>query len=185
MKKEVANINTHKNIPVWAFETIEIKNPDPIWKEKGFREREELYHLLSAFGVKQVEHIGSTAIPNLPAKPIIDLMASIPSLDPIDEIVEKLSLHEWHYVPPELDKQFWRRFFVKVKNNKRVAHLHLMQEGEERWENQLKFRNKLRTNAHLTEKYAVIKYQLAQEFSNDREAYTKAKTEFINKVLFN
>ncbi|MCZ8538150.1 GrpB family protein [Paenisporosarcina quisquiliarum] len=181
----MGNSNEHKNTPVWAFETIELKKPDPIWKDKGVREKEELYNLLSVFSVKQVEHIGSTAIPNLPAKPIIDLMASIPSLELIHEIVENLSLHEWHYVPPELDKQPWRRFFVKVKNDKRVAHLHLMQEGEERWEQQLKFRNKLRTNAHLAEEYATIKCHLAQEFNNDRESYTEAKTEFINKVLFN
>jgi len=177
--------NEHKNIPLWAYETIEIKKPDPFWKDKGNQEREEVYNLLSAFGVRQVEHIGSTAIPNLAAKPIIDLMASIPSLELISEVVGKLTLHDWHYVPPELDKQPWRRFFVKVKNDKREAHLLLMQEGEERWEKHLKFRDKLRTNSHLTEEYAKIKSHLAQEFNNDREGYTKAKTEFINKVLFN
>ncbi|WP_026691359.1 GrpB family protein [Alteribacter aurantiacus] len=177
--------NEHTNVPVWAFETIEIKNPDPLWKDKGIQEREELYKILSAFDVKQVEHIGSTAIPNLPAKPIIDLMASIPSFDPINKIAEHLLFHDWHYVPPELDKKRWRRFFVKVKNDKRAAHLHLMQEGEERWEKQLQFRNRLRTNAHLVEEYAAIKSQLAQKYCNDREGYTKAKTEFINKVLVN
>ena len=169
------NSNEHKNIPVWAFEAIEIKKPDPSWKEKGIREGEEVYNSLSAFGVKQVEHIGSTAIPNLPAKPIIDLMASIPSFELIDEIVENLTLHDWHYIPPELDKQPWRRFFVKVKNDKRVVHLHLMQEGEKRWEKQLKFRNKLRTNSDLAEEYATIKSQLAHEFNNDGEGYTVSK----------
>ncbi|MBU0904122.1 MAG: GrpB family protein [Firmicutes bacterium] len=179
------NINEHKDIPKWAFEKIEIIKPDPMWEDKGIQEKEELCNLLSPFGVKQVEHIGSTAIPNLPAKPIIDLMASIPSFQHINKIVKNLSLHDWHYVPPELDNQPWRRFFVKVKDDKRVAHLHLMQEGEDRWEKQLEFRNKLRTNAHLAEEYASIKSQLAQEFNNDRERYTEAKTEFINKVLFN
>ncbi len=60
-----------------------------------------------------------------------------------------------------------------------------MQEGEERWEKQLKFRDILKTNAHLVKEYVTIKRQLAQEFNNDREGYTEAKTEFINKVLFN
>ncbi len=64
------------NIPVWAYETIEIKNSDPTWKDRGILESKELHRILSAFGVKEVEHIGSTAIPDLPAKPIIDLMAS-------------------------------------------------------------------------------------------------------------
>jgi GrpB-like predicted nucleotidyltransferase (UPF0157 family) len=172
-----------QNIPVWAFEKIELKTPDPVWKYKGIQEKDELYELLNGFGVKQVEHIGSTAIPHLPAKPIIDLMASVPSFEGVDRIVEVLSLHKWHYVPPELDKQTWRRFFVKVENDRRTAHLHVMQEGEDRWEKQLIFRDKLRANPQLVEEYANIKYQLAQKFENDREGYTEAKTEFIRKVL--
>ncbi|MCZ8538646.1 GrpB family protein [Paenisporosarcina quisquiliarum] len=159
------NSDDHNNIPVWAFEAIEIKKPNPLWKNKGIQEKEELYILLSPFGVKQIEHIGSTAIPNLSAKPIIDLMASIPSLEQINKIAEHLLLNDWHYVPPELDKQHWRRFFVKVKNDK--------------------FRNKLRTNPHLVEEYANLKSQLAQEFNKNREGYTEAKTDFINKVIFN
>ncbi|WP_071394253.1 GrpB family protein [Bacillus tuaregi] len=90
-------MNNHKeqsNIPVWAYETIEIKAPDPMWKEKGIQEGATLYQILSDLGVKQVEHIGSTTIPKLPAKPIIDLMASIPSYKRIKEIVEKLALQD-------------------------------------------------------------------------------------------
>lgn len=175
--------NEYKNFPVWAYEKIAIEKPDPTWKDKGIRESEELYNLLSAFGVREVEHIGSTSIPNLPAKPIIDLMASISSLHDIKEIEEVLSLYDWHYVPPVLDKQEWRRFFVKVKKDKRVAHLHLMLDGEDRWKEQLDFRNKLRANVDLTKQYATLKKQLAEEFNNDREKYTEAKTEFIKKVL--
>ncbi len=65
-----------------------------------------------------MEHIGSTAIPNMPAKPLTDLMASIQSFELTNKIVETLSIHDWHYVSPELDKKLWRRFFVKVKNDK-------------------------------------------------------------------
>ncbi|OAT81949.1 hypothetical protein A6P54_10595 [Bacillus sp. MKU004] len=179
----MAKSDDHPDIPVWAYEKIELKNPDPLWMDKGNQEKEELFHLLSRFDVKQVEHIGSTAIPHLPAKPIIDLMASVSSFEEVDQIAERLSLHQWHYVPPELDKQSWRRFFVKVENDKRTAHLHLMLEGEERWEKQLIFRDKLRENPHLMEEYAKIKYKLAQEFQDDREKYTEAKAEFIGKVL--
>ncbi|WP_404450160.1 GrpB family protein [Sutcliffiella horikoshii] len=179
------NSNEYKKMPVWAFETIEIKYPDPNWKDKGIREKEELFTLLSAFSIKEVEHVGSTSIPNLPAKPIIDLMASIPSFNLINEIEETLISHDWHYVPPELDKQPWRRFFVKVKNDKQVAHLQLILEGEERWDEILKFRNILRNNPNLANEYAVIKSHLAKEYNNDRETYTEAKRGFINKVLFN
>ncbi|WP_053377389.1 GrpB family protein [Paenibacillus sp. FJAT-27812] len=179
----MTNDNDQNDYPVWADETVEIKNPDPMWIECGVHERNELFKLLLPFGVDQVEHIGSTSIPNLPAKPIIDLMASISSLRDINEISIKLATHDWHYVPPVLDKQPWRRFFVKVKNDKRIAHLHLMLKGEERWEKQLLFRDRLRMNPSLALEYADLKYKLAHEFTNDRESYTVAKTGFVNSVI--
>ncbi|ALS78447.1 hypothetical protein AUO94_07120 [Planococcus kocurii] len=171
------------NWPVWATESIEIANPDPTWLEKGKQEENQLYSLLSRFGIGQVIHIGSTSVPNLPAKPIIDLIADVDSFEQITDISPLLFNHDWHYVPPHLDNKDWRRFFVKVKNDKRVAHLHLMLKGEERWEKQLLFRDKLRDNPHLVIEYAGLKNKLAQEFSLDREAYTEAKTKFVNLVL--
>ncbi|ANC79389.1 hypothetical protein ABE65_012455 [Fictibacillus phosphorivorans] len=173
----------NENIPVWAYEKIEVKKPDPNREKQGISEREELSYLLSSFGVNQVEHIGSTSITNLPAKPIIDLMASIPSFKQINKIEETLYAHNWHYVPPELDKQPWRRFFVKVENDKRIAHLHLMLDGEERWNQLLEFRDKLRANAHLVKEYTALKSHLAQAYVTDRERYTEGKTAFINRVL--
>jgi GrpB-like predicted nucleotidyltransferase (UPF0157 family) len=173
----------NENIPVWAYEKIEVKKPDPNWKEKGTREIEGLAILLSSFGVKQVEHIGSTSIPNLPAKPIIDLMASVPSFRHINTIEETLHAHDWHYVPPELDKQPWRRLFVKVENDKRIAHLLLIIDGEERWNQLLTFRDQLKANPYLVKEYADLKSHLAQAYVTDRERYTEGKTAFINKVL--
>lgn len=173
----------NRNVPVWAMEAVEIQKYDPKWLDKGTKERETLYKLLSPFGIKQVEHIGSTSIPYLPAKPIIDLMASVSSMKQLKEIRDVLTTDDWHYVPPELDQQPWRSFFVKVKKDKRLAHLHLVKIGEKRWEEQLKFRNILRANQHLVDEYAMVKNKLAKKFRNDREAYTEAKTDFINRVL--
>nr|WP_090799435.1 GrpB family protein [Paenibacillus sp. GP183] len=87
------------------------------------------------------------------------------------------------HVPHELDNKPWRRFFVKVKDDKRVAHLHLIRAGEERWEKQLLFRDRLRGNPHLLDEYKNLKLKLAQEFMHDREAYTEAKSAFIKRVL--
>lgn len=171
------------NWPVWATESIEIADPDSTWLEKGKQEEKQLYELLSPFGIGQVIHIGSTSVPNLPAKPIIDIMADVDSFERITDISALLSSYDWHYVPPHLDNKDWRRFFVKVKNNKRVAHLHLMLKGEQRWEKQLLFRDKLRDDPQLVFEYARLKSNLAKEFNLDREAYTEAKTKFVNLVL--
>lgn len=85
---------------------------------------------------------------------IIDSMAKIKSYEDLEEIVDRLKSYNWNYVPPELDGQGWRRFFVKVKEDKRDCHLHLMLEDEEHWERQLKFRDKLREQNNLAKEYA-------------------------------
>ncbi|WP_314589946.1 GrpB family protein [Paenibacillus terrigena] len=175
--------NHKNNWPVWATEPVEIKSPDPAWLEKGKQEVNNLSEHLSPFGVSEIEHIGSTSIPNLPAKPIIDMMAKIKSYNDLEEIVERLNTDDWNYVPPELDGREWRRFFVKVKHDRRECHLHLMLEDEERWEKQIKFRDKLRQQPNLAKQYTELKRKLVEENKDDREAYTDAKTDFIKNVL--
>jgi GrpB-like predicted nucleotidyltransferase (UPF0157 family) len=105
------------------------------------------------------------------------------SRDDVEKMITSLSVHQWHYVPPDLEGKEWRRFIVKVKNDNRVCHLHLMLENEERWEKQLKFRDKLRQQPNLARQYAELKRKLAIENIDDREAYTRAKTAFVKTVL--
>lgn len=169
--------------PVWATEPIHIADPDPKWLEQGRHQAAQLHAHLTRFDILEVEHIGSTSVPNLPAKPIIDLMAKAESFAPIPQIAEYLGQDGWHYVPPHLDNRPWRRFFVKVKDDKRMAHLHIMLTGEKRWEQQRMFRDRLRENPRLTTEYARLKRTLAQQMGEDREAYTKAKTRFVARVL--
>ncbi|GGO01203.1 GrpB family protein [Saccharibacillus kuerlensis] len=169
--------------PVWATESVEIKSADPAWVEKGKAEAARLRELLASYGVSEVEHIGSTSIPGLPAKPILDLMAQIPSYAQLEVVIQHLSEEDWHYVPAELDGHEWRRFFVKVENDRRKCHLHLIQEHEERWHVQLRFRDVLRQRPDLVGEYAQLKMELAERYRDDREAYTQAKSVFIGRVL--
>ncbi|MCA0149623.1 MULTISPECIES: GrpB family protein [Rossellomorea] len=169
--------------PKWAVESIEVVPPNPDWIEAGRAEVKELMKRLSPYGVKEVEHVGSTSIHDLPAKPIIDVMAKIPSFHEVEEVAGKLAEDDWHYVPVELDDRPWRRFFIKVEHDKRVAHLHLMLEGEARWEQQRLFRERLNANPAMREEYAELKKSLANQFPDDREAYSDGKAGFIERVL--
>ncbi|HEY4109378.1 RdgB/HAM1 family non-canonical purine NTP pyrophosphatase [Puia sp.] len=165
--------------PKWATEPIRIADPDPTWPEKARR----LQHQLSTLGIPNSEHIGSTAVPDLPAKPIIDLLATIPSFDNIEALVEPLRHEDWHYVPPELDQRPYRRLLIKVENEKRAAHLHLMLPHSVEREAEILFRNLLIRNQPLRAQYAALKKGLAAEHADDREAYTNAKTQFIKNAL--
>lgn len=96
-------------------------------------EHEQLATLLAPWLVDGIEHVGSTAVPGLAAKPVVDLMASVADLDTVVEHAH-LTDHGWVYVPPELDQRPWRRFFVKpdAPKQRREAHLHLIQAGHPR-----------------------------------------------------
>jgi GrpB-like predicted nucleotidyltransferase (UPF0157 family) len=178
------NIHDESTWPVWAAEEIEIEEPKQGWQEKGRQEKQLLLGLLSHLGITQIEHYGSTSIPNLPSKPIIDLMAKINSFRMVEEeVLPILRVNDWHYVHPDLDQRPWQRFFVKVNNDKRAAHLHLLLKDNDRWDKQLLFRDRLQSNPYLVTEYANLKKKSAEKFKHNREQYTKSKTEFINSVI--
>lgn len=169
--------------PAWATETVEVRLPDPAWQDNGERERGALQASLAAWLVLRVEHVGPTAVPGLAAKPILDLQAAVADLGAVPLIAEKLAPVGWHYVPPELDQRPWRRFFVKVSGEHRVAHLHVMAAGAVRWDEQLAFRDALRADPGLVDAYAALKRDLAARHATDRERYSCAKADFVRAVL--
>ncbi|WP_425388655.1 GrpB family protein [Amycolatopsis jejuensis] len=172
--------------PQWAYERAEVRPYDPEWAVRASVEREQLSDLLAPWLVDRVEHIGSTAVPGLAAKPIVDLMVTVADLDTaVEEAADRLAAAGWCYVPPELDLRPWRRFFVKpdASGQRREAHLHLIQTGHQRWTDQLTFRDALRSDARLAQRYADLKRRLAQQSGHDREAYTEGKADFVASVL--
>lgn len=176
------------NAPAWAYERPEIHPPEPTWASRGSALCAELARLLASWlAPGRVEHVGSTAVPGLAAKPVLDVMAPMRDLsaETVSAVVPVLSAAGWCFVPPELDVAApWRRFFVlpDAEGRRRVAHLHLLPEGHPRWRAQLKFRDALRADPALAAEYAEVKRRLAGEVT-DREEYTAGKTEFVRRVL--
>jgi len=169
--------------PAWATETVEVRPPDPAWQISGEREREALQATLAPWLVLPVEHVGSTAVPGLADKPILDFQAAVTNLGTLLHIADKLAPLDWHHVPPELDQRPWRRFFVRVNGERRAAHLHVMSAGTARWEQQLAFRDALRADPNLAAAYAALKRDLAARHLTDRERYSAAKADFVRAVL--
>jgi GrpB-like predicted nucleotidyltransferase (UPF0157 family) len=169
--------------PRWAVEPIAVLDHDPAWAVRGRTEIDLLQQLLRTWLTGDVEHVGSTAVPGLAAKPVVDLQAPVDDLGVADAIAEVTAPHQWHHVPPDLDRRPFRRFFVKAVDDHRVAHLHLLTTGSDRWHQQLAFRDALRADPSLAGAYAELQVRLARGHADDREAYTAGKRQFVHDVL--
>jgi GrpB-like predicted nucleotidyltransferase (UPF0157 family) len=159
---------------------IELTDYDASWPQKFVTEREALLPVLGRYLAGPIEHIGSTAVPGLRAKPIIDIMAGVQSLDASRGAIEALVVLGYLYWPYKAEVEHW---FCKPSPDHRTHHLHLVPFGSALWRNQLAFRDRLRNDPAVRAEYAALKDTLAARFRNDREAYTEAKGELVRRVV--
>ena len=160
--------------------SIELLPYDSTWPSKFELERQALQALLSPWLVGPIEHIGSTAVPGLIAKPVIDMMAPVENLAASRDAIALLEGTEYCYAPYKAEEMHW---FCKPSPSLRTHHLHLVPKGSSRWEEVLRFRDALRSQPTRATEYALLKQELAKQHKDDREAYTQAKTHFIRSVL--
>jgi len=130
-----------------------------------------------------VEHIGSTAIPGLDAKPIIDIMAGVASLDVSKEFIA--DLQGVGYQHRNLDAVPGRLFFAKGSESNRTHNLSVCETGSRFWVGRIAFRDALRSNPEWAREYGTLKRRLAQQYPHNRLAYTQAKEPFIVSVMAN
>jgi len=158
---------------------IEIAEADPAWPALFARERQALAQGIGPWLAGTIEHIGSTAVAGLPAKPVIDIMAGVVSLEASRPAIEAAAALGYCYFPYRPDTEHW---FCKPSTAFRTHHLHLVPFGSEQWQGTLAFRDYLRSHPAEAAEYAALKRRLAQQHRDDREAYTEAKSPFITRV---
>jgi len=155
---------------------IEIAGYDSAWPARFDSERMRLVPLLPG---AEIHHIGSTAVPGMPAKPVIDLMALVDDLDaPIAALIE---LGAYQYPEAFNATLIHRRWLCRPTAAHRTHHLHLVDEHAE-LQRHLRFRDRLRANGPLRDEYATLKRELARRLGGDREAYSEAKSAFIGAL---
>ena len=152
---------------------VQIVEHDPAWPSAFETERRRLAPLLAG---AEIHHIGSTAVPGLVAKPIIDMIVCVENYE---EPVRRLVTEGAYQYPQAFNATLTkRRFLLYPTPETRTHHLHLVNDGTE-LERYLTFRENLRAAPALAAEYAALKRALAARFPLDREAYTEAKTQFI------
>ncbi|MDX2217460.1 MAG: GrpB family protein [Burkholderiales bacterium] len=130
-----------------------------------------------------IEHIGSTSVAGLVAKPVIDVLLGARSLAEIEARTDALAAARFEYVSKHEDVLPMRRYFVKQSADGLRVHVHGVVEGSDLWRDHLAFRDALREDAALRDAYQELKLKLAREFAHDKAAYTDAKAPFIRGVL--
>lgn len=145
---------------------------------------EEKRQILSVIGelVLAIEHVGSTAVPGLSAKPVIDTMVGIRELAEAPACYGPLSTVGYEYVPDYEDEIPDRRFFNRGPEEAH-RHLHMAELNGSFWERHILFRDFLRAHPETAEDYCALKKRLAREFTTDMRAYTDGKTSFIESVV--
>ena len=161
-------------------EPVRIVSYDPAWPVRFDHERAELERAIGEWVVGGIHHVGSTAVPGLDAKPVIDILVGVRSLEDSRQCFDRLARLGYLYAPYRAAEMHW---FCKPDPRRRTHHLHLVPVDAQRFRRKLAFRDRLRGNSALAAEYLALKRRLAAQFEHDREAYTEAKSEFIRTVL--
>jgi GrpB-like predicted nucleotidyltransferase (UPF0157 family) len=166
------------------MDEVELVSHDPAWAPMYEAEAERLHAALPEGLVLKMEHFGSTAVPGLLAKPVIDILVAVSSIEDARETavgpLEALGYLFWYENPKR-----HRLFFVKglpPRAARRTHHVHMIEPSAEMW-NMLLFRDILRADPEEAARYAALKRELAVRHREDREAYTDAKGAHVAAVL--
>jgi GrpB-like predicted nucleotidyltransferase (UPF0157 family) len=162
-------------------ESVRVAPYDDEWPAQFCAERNRLIPI--APELLAVEHVGSTAVPGLAAKPIIDMMAAVPSMEVADRVVERLC-SSGYITSAEFNRSLGdRRWLMRHAGGHRTHHLHLVLASSRHWMECIRFRDALRRDSRLAARYADLKQRLAVQFGSDRDGYGNAKAEFITSAL--
>ena len=167
-------------------EHVEIVPYDPRWTDVFEREKAHLLDVLPQDVLRRIEHFGSTAVPGMPAKPIVDMLVEVNALDDVKtRVVPVLAAEGYDYIwrpTSGADVPPWYAWFIKRDSaGARTHHIHMVEADFPQWES-LEFRDYLRAHPDVGAEYAALKRRLAAQFPNDRVAYTEGKTEFVRRV---
>lgn len=161
-----------------ASDRVELRSHDKRWHQIFERERAEIVAVLGELALG-VEHVGSTAIEGIVAKPIVDIAVAVESFERGEECIEPLARIGFVYKGEH--GLAGRRYFTK--GEPRRFHLHMYAIDDSRWRDHLLFRDYLRCHADVAGEYDRLKRKLAERFATSRLEYTEAKEPFISRVL--
>lgn len=168
--------------PMSDRKTVAICDYSLLWPVMFEAEAQTLREALVP-SVVSVEHIGSTAVPGMGAKPIIDILIGAESLPIVERGIPSLMALGYRYIPECEDQLPQRRYFVRPSSGQAQFHVHAVEMDGPFWTEHLAFRDALRSDRDLFNEYLALKRRLAKAHVADRAGYTDAKAPFIQRAI--
>ena len=162
--------------------TVRLEEHSLVWEENAKLCIQELKEIFKDKAI-DIQHIGSTSIKGLKAKPIIDIIVGVQSFNIVQELIPLLEFNG--YIHKEENDNEEHIFFScgDFENDIRTHHIQICIYGDKRWNNCIKFRDVLIKNENMKLEYESLKIELSKKYYNDRVKYTEEKDSFIKKVL--
>lgn len=161
---------------------MQVEKYDSGWPAVFAEQRDQLESSLRPWLCGPIEHVGSTAVPGLAAKPTVDIAVPVRSLVEARRAIPVLEEAGWWFWPSDPNGS-WRLWFLRPRPECRTHHLYLIGHDDPHLRELTVFRDRLRSDVAARESYAAVKRQLAQHYRTDREGYTAAKSSFVAEVL--
>ncbi len=176
--KRIIGLKNKRNISRTYKRRVGIVSYNPNWKEIYKEESKKIKNVLSDI-IVDIHHIGSTAIPGIKAKPVIDILVEVKDIEAVDRYNNKMEELGYEvmgeYGIPK------RRFFRKGGNN-RTHHIHIFQVGNEEIERHINFKEYLISHPDKAREYSKLKEKLTNKYTYDVENYTNGKSDFIKEI---
>ena len=163
-------------------QSIELTAYDPTWQARFAEQQVRLDTILKPWLAGEIEHIGSTSVTGLRSKPIVDILAPVRSLTASRTAIPVLEKDGWLFWPDD-PNQNYRLWFLRPSPEARTHHLQIIQHDHPNLRALIAFRDGLRRDPKAREAYSSLKEDLASKHQSDRNAYSNAKTEFVQSIL--
>jgi len=157
---------------------VQILPFNPAWNESFTAERERLKLAIGA-QVVDIQHIGSTSIPSMPSKPVLDIGIAVVDFESAKDYIDPVVGLGYKYLG---EYGILRRHFF-MRGNPRPHHIHMLENNSREWRSHLLFKTFLSEHPDFAREYAQLKFNLAQKHKTDRDAYQNGKEKFIKRVL--
>lgn len=161
---------------------VQLSEPNSQWSKKFEEIKKELFEAIATH-ILFIEHIGSTAIPHLSAKPEIDIMIGVKNLENAQQCIQTLETIGYQYFKKFEEFVPERRYFRKSEGVTPLVHIHMVEVSSTFWSEHIFFRDYLRNHPDTARAYEKLKKELIESSAGDRNTYQKGKEDFIKKVL--